>query len=183
MLPNTVSENSLEYPQMLHKWKFWITLIITFVVFFIVLCHFMSIHKTTEIHFQIVCPCVKADESCQAIWRKKILCVASSNVEYGTQASRHAQNEGWEHLIRNISTNAHNSLGQESQVCWEVVYVVQSTSDFRPKVLDRFQIRWHSRPIHLLLILIFEEINDASHSVCWNIVILERKQNLPGSLS
>jgi len=79
----------------------------------------------------------------------------------------------WSGISRWMSTC--NSLGQFSHVCWGVVHVVQPTWDFRPEVLSRVQIRWHTRPIQVLHILIFDEIHDASRSVCWRIVILEHK--------
>ena len=95
-----------------------------------------------------------------------ILRVASSGVVYGTQESRHAQNESWELLIRNISPHVHNSLGQFNYICWGVVYVAQSTWDFLPKLLDRVQIRSHIGPIHVLNTLIFEEIHEPRELVC-----------------
>jgi len=137
-----------------------------------------KISQNKWIHIQNICLCVKADESCQAKWKMySIFRVASSGVVYDTQTWMHFQNKSWDILIQNILLDVYNS-----QVCWVVVHVIQSTWDFWPEVLDRFQIRWHRRPIHVLQILIFEEIHDASRSVCWNIVILKQK-HLPRSLS
>ena len=76
--------------------------------------------------------------------------VASSGVVYGTQGSIHSQNEGWELLIRNISSNVHHSLGQFSHVCWGLSML------FNPRDISdqRFSIGFKSGYI-------------ADQSMCW----------------
>ena len=71
----------------------------------------------------------KINTSCGLLWR----CIR-------TQASRQAENEGWELLIRNISPDVHSSLGQFSHVCWRLSML------FNPREISdqRFSIGFKS---------------------------------------
>jgi len=62
---------------MLHKWKFYV-----------------NSQKQPKSIFQLFVLVLKLMNHARQYEEKKILRVASSNVVYGTQASRHAQNEG-----------------------------------------------------------------------------------------
>ena len=97
-------------------------------------------------------------------------CIWHASVEPCSKWGVRASDPGY------ISSDVHISrISFAMFVVGWVVHVVQSMWDFRPEILDWVQIRWQSRPIHVLHILIFEEIHDVTRSVCWSIAILEHK--------
>ena len=131
----------------------------------------IKLQKTTEIHIQNICPYVKTNESCQAIWKQIKYFVWPPLTLYTIRKRRG--------MLRNISPDVHNILDQISNVCLGVDPVISSTLDFRPEV----QTRWHIRSVHVLHILIFEEIYDTSCSVFWTIVSLEHNICLEASFN